>query len=114
MAEHPHQQIYNVVRQIPYGKVATYGQVAALAGLPGHARQVGYALYRAEEAEALPWHRVINAKGEISYSFIRMGGDNLQRQLLESEGVVFNKNERIDMTTFQWQPILAEITHAQD
>ena len=59
-------RIYAVIRRIPFGKVATYGQVAELAGLPGHARQVGYALHALPSATAVPWHRVINAAGTVS------------------------------------------------
>ena len=59
-------RIYEVVERIPHGRVATYGQVAALAGAPRHARQVGYALYDLPSGQSLPWHRVINAKGEVS------------------------------------------------
>ena len=61
-----YQQIYQTVQQIPYGKVATYGQIARLAGFPGYARQVGYALHATPAGIEIPWHRVINAKGEIS------------------------------------------------
>jgi methylated-DNA-protein-cysteine methyltransferase related protein len=83
--------IYNVVRQIPYGQVATYGQVAELAGLPRRARLVGYALFRVAPDDDIPWHRVINAQGEISESPQRLGGDDLQRVLLEGEGVKFSQ-----------------------
>ncbi|MEO0684385.1 MAG: MGMT family protein, partial [Cyanobacteria bacterium J06649_11] len=66
--------IYNTVRQIPAGKVATYGQIAAKAGIHGKARLVGYAMFRVDTAlDDIPWHRVINAKGEISYSSLREG-----------------------------------------
>ncbi len=102
----PYDKFYEVARQIPYGKVATYGQIAALAGYPGYARQVGYALYRLEKGTDVPWQRVINAKGEISYSFIRMGGDNLQRQMLEDEGIEFNKKDKISLKVYQWQPVM--------
>src|SRR6185436_18609812 len=61
----PYQRIYRIVRRIPRGRVATYGQVALLAGLKGHARQVGYALHALPDAETVPWQRVINARGEI-------------------------------------------------
>ena len=77
-----YQQIYDVVRKIPPGKVLTYGQVAELAGLYGKARLVGYALFKVELASDLPWQRVVNAKGEISYSEARCGGDYLQKNLL--------------------------------
>ncbi|MFG0252467.1 MAG: MGMT family protein [Phycisphaerales bacterium JB038] len=97
-----YQRIYAVVRRIPRGKVATYGQVAELAGLAGHARQVGYALHATPEDVDIPWHRVINAKGEISLG--DRFGKNEQRRLLEAEGVVFNEQGRISLRTHRWQP----------
>lgn len=101
-----YQKIYDVVRQIPYGQVATYGQVAELAELPGQARLVGYALFRAtDNTLEVPWHRVINAKGEISMSPLREGMDQVQRSLLESEGIKF-KVDRINLDEFRWQPDL--------
>ncbi len=95
--------IYAIVKQIPYGKVATYGQIAELAGLYGKARLVGYALFRVDIKEDIPWHRVINAKGEISYSFQRQGGDYLQKVLLENEGIVFKNNGKINLNKYRWQ-----------
>ena len=71
--------IYAVVRHIPYGQVATYGQVAELAGLIGKPRVVGYALYRVTDGDEVPWHRVVNAKGEVSHSVHRNGNDYLQQ-----------------------------------
>lgn len=110
-APHPTRQaIYAAVRQIPKGKVATYGQIALLAGIPNGARQVGYALAALEEtnliasAQTTPWQRVVNRHGEISYSFSRGGGDDLQRLLLEAEGVKFNAAGTIDLTRFGWVP----------
>lgn len=103
-----YQQIYTAVRKIPFGNVATYGQIADLAGLYGKARLVGYALFRVDIADDIPWHRVINAKGEISYSFQRQGGDYLQKILLEEEGIKFKKNGKIDLNKYQWQPILSD------
>lgn len=100
----PADRIYAVVRRIPPGRVATYGQVAALAGLPGHARQVGQALRETPEGVEIPWQRVINAKGEVS----PRGGLGLeqgwQRHLLEEEGVVFDDRGRIDLDRFGWDP----------
>jgi methylated-DNA-protein-cysteine methyltransferase-like protein len=95
--------IQAVVKRIPRGKVATYGQVAELAGLDGHARQVGYAMHNLPERSDVPWHRVVNAKGEISP---RSAGDSheLQRMLLEAEGVEFNRNGRLDLETYRWAP----------
>ena len=96
-----YQRIYEVVRAIPEGRVATYGQVASLAGLPGHARQVGYALHASSSADALPWHRVINARGEVSVRS-EDGLEGFQRHLLEEEGVLFNSHGRIDLKRFRW------------
>jgi methylated-DNA-protein-cysteine methyltransferase-like protein len=101
-----HRLIYEVTRRIPRGRVATYGQVAALAGLPGHARLAGYALYNLPEklSTEIPWQRVINARGEISYSEGRRGNDFLQRELLEAEGVDFDARGRVDLRRFRWEP----------
>ena len=101
--------IYAVVRQIPRGQVATYGQVAALANLAGKARLVGYALYRVVESDAVPWHRVINAQGRVSESPHRNGSDDLQRVLLEAEGIEFRRNGTIDLSRYRWQPSMAAI-----
>lgn len=100
-----YEVIYQTVRKIPYGKVATYGQIAELSGMVGHARQVGYALFRVAPKEDVPWHRVVNAKGEISRSPQRLGGDDLQRVLLEQEGIEFNAQDRIvAFKSYLWQP----------
>ena len=96
-------RIYAVTRRIPRGRVATYGQVAALAGLPGHARQVGYALHAMATEQAVPWHRVINARGEVSRRS-DPGDDIPQRVFLEREGVVFDAAGRVDLERFQWHP----------
>jgi methylated-DNA-protein-cysteine methyltransferase-like protein len=98
-----YEAIYAVVRQIPEGKVATYGQVAELASLPGQARLVGYALYRVQ-APDVPWHRVINAKGEISQSPFRYGSDDAQRSLLEQEGIQFSASGKVSLRDYRWQP----------
>lgn len=99
-----YQRIYRVITAIPPGCVATYGQVAALAGLPGHARQVGYALAALPNESDIPWQRVVNARGEVSP---RAGDPGLaqgyQRHLLEEEGVVFDQRGRIDLERFQWE-----------
>lgn len=97
--------IYAVVRQIPYGQVATYGQIATLANLPRQARLVGYALYRVAPDQKVPWHRVINAKGEISESPFRQGDDQFQRVLLEREGVQFSAAGRVNLKQYRWQPV---------
>ena len=95
-------RIYKTVKRIPRGRVATYGQIATLSGLDGHARQVGYALHSLPDRSDIPWHRVINAKGEISP---RSAGDSheLQRMLLEEEGVEFSLDGRVDLKTFRWK-----------
>jgi methylated-DNA-protein-cysteine methyltransferase-like protein len=98
-----YELIYAVVRQIPKGKVATYGQIAALADMAGQARLVGYALYRVTDSLEVPWHRVINAKGEISASPFRHGDDYLQRSLLEQEGIEFSATGKISRDYF-WCP----------
>lgn len=101
-----HQQIYDVVKLIPRGRVATYGQVALWAGLPGHARLAGYALFNLpkDQQGEVPWQRVINAQGRISYSEARQGHDHLQRELLEAEGVVFSERGKVSFAEFGWQP----------
>jgi methylated-DNA-protein-cysteine methyltransferase-like protein len=95
-------KIYRTVRQVPSGRVATYGQIAREAGLPGHARLVGYALHMLSEDSDVPWHRVINTRGEIS----RLPDPDaglIQRRMLESEGVRFDEYGRIDLHRFRWQ-----------
>ena len=98
-----YQRIYKTVRRIPHGKVATYGQIAELAGLPGHARQVGYALHALKPSTRVPWHRVINAQGKISLRAFP-GADVRQRQLLEAEGVVFGSGGRVRLADYRWTP----------
>jgi methylated-DNA-protein-cysteine methyltransferase-like protein len=101
--EGAYARIYAVVRRIPSGRVATYGQVAELAGLAGHARQVGYALHALPAGTAVPWHRVINAAGAVSLR--AMPGDELtQRQLLEGEGVRFDLRGRVRLAAVRWRP----------
>lgn len=96
-----HQLIFDVVRMIPEGSVATYGQVARIAGLEGHARLVGYALHRSSRELDLPWQRVINSKGEISLPK-EDGRYDLQRTLLEAEGIVF-RGEKISLREYGWK-----------
>lgn len=96
-------KILAVVRRIPEGRVATYGQVAALAGYSGHARQVGYALHDLPEGSDVPWQRVINARGEVSPR-AAPGREGYQRHLLEEEGVLFDTRGRVDLELFRWEP----------
>jgi methylated-DNA-protein-cysteine methyltransferase related protein len=91
-----------VIRRIPEGWVATYGQVAAMAGLPRRARLVGSILQQLDPATKIPWHRVVNTKGEISYSLSRNGGDALQRRLLEKEGIAFDDKGHFNLERFRW------------
>jgi len=103
VASSSYSRIYAVVRRIPRGKVATYGQIAELAGLPGHARQVGYAMHALPSTTSLPWHRVINAKGEVSRR--RRPGEELsQRMRLEEEGVGFDLRGRVALKRVRWRP----------
>ena len=99
-----YELIWTVVRKVPRGRVATYGQIAEIAGLEGHARQVGYALHNLPARSNVPWHRVVNAKGEIS---ARTGGDSheLQRMLLEAEGVEFDAKGRMDLKRYRWKSV---------
>jgi methylated-DNA-protein-cysteine methyltransferase-like protein len=99
-------QVYAVVSRIPAGRVATYGQVARLAEIPGHARLVGYALSALPEGSCVPWHRVVNAKGEISPRGNGLGHDRLQALLLRREGVRIDRNGKISLAAFRWRPRL--------
>ena len=99
-----YESIYAVVRKIPAGQVATYGQIAELLGLYGRARQIGYALFRVAPESDVPWQRVINAKGMVSRSPHREGSDELQHILLEQEGVVFDTQDCIDLKRYRWIP----------
>jgi methylated-DNA-protein-cysteine methyltransferase-like protein len=96
--------IYAVVSRIPRGRVATYGQVARLAGLPSHARLVGYALNALREGGRVPWQRVVNAKGLISLRKGGSGHDVLQKLMLKREGVRFDRRGVIDLVAFRWRP----------
>ena len=99
-----YRRIYAVVARIPRGRVATYGQVARIAGLANHARLAGYALHALPDSSRVPWHRVVNAKGEVSPR--RDGSEHhlLQRVLLEKERVRFDGSGRISLARFRWKP----------
>lgn len=96
-----YDRVYAVVRRVPRGRVATYGQVARLAGLVNGARQAGYALHALRPHTAVPWHRVLNAAGRISLGDV--AGSVTQRLLLEREGVRFDAAGRVDLSRFQWK-----------
>lgn len=98
-----YERIYAAVARIPRGRVATYGQIAALAGMAGRPRQVGYALHALDDARPVPWHRVVNAEGRISLRADPVF-TKIQRRLLEHEGVRFDADDRIDLERFRWRP----------
>jgi len=96
-------RIWQVVALIPPGKVASYGQVAQLAGLPGYARQVGTALRKLPEHTKIPWHRVVNAQGAISLP-AGSPSNTAQQSRLEAEGIIFNPGQRLSLSRFGWKP----------
>jgi methylated-DNA-protein-cysteine methyltransferase-like protein len=98
-----YRRIYAVVKRVPRGRVATYGQIAALARLPRHARLVGYALNVLPADSGLPWHRIVNAKGQVSPRSNALGYEDLQAQLLRREGVRMVECA-IPLERFQWRP----------
>lgn len=102
-----YEQIYAVIKQIPKGRVATYGQIARLAGLPGQARQVGYALSALSDDRDMAWHRVVNSKGEISKRS-EPYFEQLQYARLKQEGIVFDAHDRISLRRFQWKVVRPE------
>ena len=110
MSRSSYERIWSVVRRIPLGRVATYGQIARVAGLPRQARLVGYALNalsderakRAGAAKPVPWQRVINAQGRVSVRAFP-GSEAVQRKLLEREGVAFDARDRVDLERFGWR-----------
>lgn len=93
--------IFQVIAQIPYGRVASYGQIARLAGIPKHARLVGYVLKHMDADSILPWYRVINSQGKISLSKLNDQGQNIQAQLLLAEGILVI-GDKVKMKEFQW------------
>lgn len=107
MAADRQERIWRTVARIPVGQVATYGQVAREAGLGRRARMVGRALRSLPAGSGVPWHRVVNARGEISLPATSDSGRE-QRRRLEEEGVVFTEG-RIDLSRFRWRPSLDEI-----
>lgn len=98
-----YDRVYAFVCEVPPGRVVTYGQVALLLGAPAAARAVGYALSALPRGSEVPWWRVINAQGRISLK--NRGPDaDLQRELLEHEGVAFDENDRTELAIYRWWP----------
>ncbi|MFW9946515.1 MAG: MGMT family protein [Candidatus Odinarchaeota archaeon] len=95
------QNVRELIKQIPYGRVATYGQIAAFAGNPRAARQVAWILHSCSKKDNLPWHRVINSKGRISLPY--GGGYETQKKLLEIEGINFKENDFINLNIYLWE-----------
>lgn len=102
-SENFYQRVYALVRQVPYGKIVTYGQVAALLDNPRAARAVGYALRFLPAGANVPWHRVINHQGQISPRY-PAEGPILQRSLLEAEGIRFDAQGCADVSAYRWLP----------
>lgn len=98
-----YERVYDFVRRVPPGKVVTYGQVAACLGVPRSSRAVGYALRALSPGHDVPWHRVVNHRGQISPRY-PAESPMLQRLLLEDEGVNFDTQSRIDLREFRWWP----------
>ncbi len=101
MSESIYEDVYAIVRIVPEGKVVTYGQVARLIGRPRHARHVGYALAALGDDHDVPWHRVINSKGEVS-TRAHPDYEDYQKMLLEEEGIEFGVSDRVSLKHFQW------------
>ncbi len=97
-----YDMIFKVVRRIPPGKVTTYGRIAGLAGFPGQARLTGYALHSLKEGTDVPWYRVLNASGRISFP-AGSEAEAIQRSLLEAEGVEFSENGSVDLEKYGWK-----------
>ena len=104
MSEKPsfHQKVIGIIKKIPRGKVAAYGQIAAYAGNPRAARQVVRILHSSSRKEKLPWYRVINSKGTISLKPNHCY--EIQKQLLLEEGIEFDKNDKVDFKRYLWSP----------
>ena len=100
-------KVIRLIKSIPRGKVATYGQIAFLAGLYPSVRRVVWILHSCSEKERLPWHRVVNRQGAIS---LKPGaGYEKQREMLEREGIVFDERDRIDLERYLWEPEIEDI-----
>ena len=104
------ERVFEIVRQIPVGQVMTYGQIAEILGENYTPRTVGFVMHAA--TEDVPWQRVINAQGACSTGHVVLPV-NLQQQMLESEGVVFNEKGRCDLKKYRWQPVTAAESEKQ-
>ena len=100
--------VWDIVKQIPKGKVVSYSQIAVLLGSPRAARTVGWALHAIPADMDIPWHRVLNSKGRISID-CREHDPTIQQELLEQEGVVFSADGYVDMNVYQWRPTAEEL-----
>ena len=96
------EEIYDIVRKIPKGKVATYGQIAKMLGQAKRAKIVGWALHKNPYFGEVPCHRVVNRNGEISSGFA-FGGMTIQREMLEAEGITFDEDGKIDLNKYLWK-----------
>lgn len=97
------EKIYKVVKQIPYGKVATYGQIAYLCGNPHLSQIVGYALHANSDSENIPCFRIVNRFGKLAPSFA-FGGESVQKELLMNEGITFIDENTVDLEKHLWEP----------
>lgn len=102
MAQNFFDRVYEYVKKIPLGKVVTYGQVAYALGAPRSARAVGYALHVNPQPGVIPCHRVVNRFGGLASAFA-FGGTDMQKQLLEAEGVSVRQDDTVDLNRYQWR-----------
>ena len=101
-------RVWDAVSLIPFGQLATYGQIAEMIGAYGCARQVGWAMRRLPLPSKVPWHRVVNAKGMISMSLSREGSDWMQRQMLIAEGILVDAEGHLPLRLHLWRPQLSD------
>ena len=101
-------RVWDAVSLIPFGQLATYGQIAEMIGAYGCARQVGWAMRRLPLPSKVPWHRVVNAKGMISMSLSREGSDWMQRQMLIAEGILVDAEGHLPLRRHLWRPQLSD------
>ncbi len=108
-----YEAVYHLVRQIPRGRVMTYGQIATLLGTPRAARAVGFAMRASGKKDDVPWQRVINSRGRISAKN-QVERPILQRMLLESEGILFDEEGTCDLSRYRWEPAHPEEHFTED